>query len=53
MSQELELNDLLAVRREKLNQLQEQGQDPFGERFERSHTASSMNELLLSNRKKS
>ncbi|TWI53198.1 lysine--tRNA ligase [Halalkalibacter nanhaiisediminis] len=46
MTQELELNDLLAVRREKLNQLQEQGQDPFGARFERSHTASSMNETF-------
>ncbi|NEU32573.1 lysine--tRNA ligase [bacterium LRH843] len=44
MSQEHELNDLLMVRRDKLEKLQEQGLDPFGARFERSHTAVSMNE---------
>lgn len=44
MSQELELNELLTVRRDKLKQLQEKGIDPFGERFERSHTAQEMNE---------
>jgi lysyl-tRNA synthetase class 2 len=42
MTQELELNDQLAVRRDKLAKLQQQGQDPFGGRFERSHTATSM-----------
>ncbi len=46
MTQEIELNDLLAVRREKLSQLQEKGNDPFGGRFERSHTAKSMNEAF-------
>lgn len=42
MSNELELNDQLLVRREKLKKLFNQGLDPFGKRFERSHTASSM-----------
>ncbi len=42
MSQE-ELNDQLIVRREKMKELQEQGIDPFGKRFERSHSS---NELL-------
>ncbi|MCM3716661.1 lysine--tRNA ligase [Halalkalibacter oceani] len=44
MAEELELNDQLIVRREKLAQLQEQGHDPFGSRFERTHTAAAMNE---------
>ncbi|WP_102347974.1 lysine--tRNA ligase [Bacillus sp. Marseille-P3661] len=33
-----ELNDLLKVRREKLSQLKEKGIDPFGKRFDRSHS---------------
>src|SRR5690606_12151315 len=37
MSQELELNDQLIVRREKLQALREKGIDPFGKRFERTH----------------
>ncbi|MFS0881676.1 lysine--tRNA ligase [Metabacillus niabensis] len=36
MNQE-ELNDQLRVRREKLQNLQEKGLDPFGQRFERTH----------------
>lgn len=32
-----ELNDQLQVRRDKMNQLRENGIDPFGERFERTH----------------
>lgn len=32
-----ELNDLMRVRREKMNSLREKGMDPFGKRFERSH----------------
>ncbi|KEK21726.1 lysine--tRNA ligase [Bacillus gaemokensis] len=32
-----ELNDQLLVRREKLHNLREQGIDPFGKRFERTH----------------
>ncbi|WP_413376940.1 lysine--tRNA ligase [Alkalihalobacillus sp. 1P02AB] len=42
MSQELELNDQLKVRREKLRQLEEQGLEPFGGKFERTHTAVEM-----------
>jgi len=34
-----ELNELMAVRRDKLRDLMDQGIDPFGERFERTHTA--------------
>ncbi len=34
-----ELNDQLQVRREKLQHLQEQGLDPFGTKFERTHLA--------------
>ena len=30
-----ELNDQLAVRREKMQQLRDQGMDPFGKRFDR------------------
>jgi lysyl-tRNA synthetase class 2 len=42
MSKEVELNDQLQVRREKLKNLFNEGLDPFGKRFERSHTAGSM-----------
>lgn len=42
MSQELELNDLLRVRREKLDTLKDNNIDPFGHRFDRSHTATQM-----------
>lgn len=38
--QEQELNELLAVRRNKLNTLRELGFDPFGKKFDRSHHAS-------------
>ena len=34
-----ELNELMAVRRDKLRDLIELGIDPFGEKFERTHTA--------------
>ncbi|WP_110114704.1 lysine--tRNA ligase [Bacillus sp. CGMCC 1.16541] len=34
-----ELNDQLLVRREKMNKLRESGMDPFGTRFERTHTS--------------
>lgn len=43
MSQE-ELNDQLQVRRDKLNSLREQGIDPFGQRFERTHTSKQLKE---------
>ena len=42
MSQE-ELNDQLRVRREKMNTMRENGLDPFGKRFDRSHNT---NELI-------
>ncbi|MGM7703705.1 lysine--tRNA ligase [Pseudalkalibacillus sp. Hm43] len=42
MSQDVELNDQLLVRREKLNTLKDLGIDPFGHRFDRTHTAESM-----------
>ncbi len=40
--QGLELSDQLTVRRDKLNQLRNNGIDPFGGKFERNHTAASM-----------
>ena len=40
MSQEeLNLNDQLLVRREKMTTMRESGLDPFGKRFERTHTS--------------
>lgn len=44
MSQELELNDQLSVRREKLQQLFDKGMDPFGGKFERTHSTETMRE---------
>ncbi|GGO09302.1 lysine--tRNA ligase [Saccharibacillus kuerlensis] len=38
-NQEVELSELLKVRREKLGELKELGIDPFGAKFERSETA--------------
>ncbi len=34
-----ELNDQLQVRRDKMNKLREQGIDPFGKRYERTHVS--------------
>ncbi|UTR12475.1 lysine--tRNA ligase [Evansella sp. LMS18] len=42
MSQEIEYNDQLQVRREKLKEMLDQGIDPFGQRFERTHTATDL-----------
>lgn len=42
MSQETDVNDLLRVRKEKLEQLQEEGANPFGARFDRTHLAEEM-----------
>lgn len=39
MSQELEVNELLVIRRNKLDELRELGVDPFGRKFERTHHA--------------
>lgn len=39
MSQELELNELLVIRRNKLDELRKLGVDPFGGKFDRTHMA--------------
>ncbi|MFP7288573.1 lysine--tRNA ligase [Shouchella clausii] len=39
MTEGLEMHDLLAVRRDKLNQLYDEGVNPFGGKFERTHTS--------------
>lgn len=39
MAQELDLNELLLVRRKKLDDLRERGIDPFGTKFDRTHRA--------------
>ncbi|MFF2158964.1 lysine--tRNA ligase [Paenibacillus chitinolyticus] len=39
MSQELELNELLQIRRDKLDELRSLGVDPFGDKYVRTHTA--------------
>ncbi|MDG5790182.1 lysine--tRNA ligase [Evansella sp. AB-P1] len=44
MTQELELNDQLKVRREKLKDMLDLGIDPFGKRFERTHSAQALKE---------
>lgn len=44
MSNMEELNDQLQVRRQKMTSMQEQGMDPFGSRFERSHLSSEITE---------
>ncbi|MFC4323905.1 lysine--tRNA ligase [Litchfieldia salsa] len=44
MSQE-ELNDQFIVRREKLNSLRDKGLDPFGKRFDRTHTSKELIDL--------
>src|SRR5665647_2591438 len=39
MSEELELNELLVIRRNKLDELRALGVDPFGQKYERTHLA--------------
>lgn len=39
-----ELNDQLQVRRDKMHAMQESGRDPFGGRFERTHTSQQVKE---------
>jgi lysyl-tRNA synthetase, class II len=39
-----ELNDQLRVRREKMENLRQKGLDPFGKRFDRSHTSQEIKE---------
>jgi len=45
MSQELEMNDLILARREKLKHLYEKNLNPFGARFERTSDAKNMGEI--------
>ncbi|MCM0582040.1 lysine--tRNA ligase [Weissella diestrammenae] len=42
--QEVSLNDQMLARREKMTDLQNQGIDPFGHRFDRSHDAAELHE---------
>lgn len=42
MDQELELNELLTIRRNKLGQLRELGIDPFGHKYDRTHYAAAV-----------
>ena len=39
-----ELNDQLQVRRDKMKAIQESGRDPFGSRFDRTHTSAQVKE---------
>ncbi|EDL62928.1 lysyl-tRNA synthetase [Bacillus sp. SG-1] len=39
-----EINDQLRVRREKMENLRQKGLDPFGKRFDRSHTSQEIKE---------
>ncbi|MGO2629476.1 MAG: lysine--tRNA ligase [Enterococcus italicus] len=41
-----ELNDQMLVRRQKMESLREEGIDPFGHRFERTHQSSELHELF-------
>jgi len=41
-----ELNDQMLVRRQKMEELQEKGEDPFGERFDRTHNSSEIHEVF-------
>lgn len=41
-----ELNDQMVVRRQKMESLREEGIDPFGHRFERTHQSSELHELF-------
>lgn len=51
MSQELELNEMLVIRRKKLDELRKLGIDPFGQKFERSHYAKVISEAYEGNSK--
>lgn len=47
-----DLNDQMLVRRQKMEQLREDGIDPFGKRFERTHNSEELHELLIQEQKK-
>ena len=42
-----ELNDQLQVRRDKMQAMRENGQDPFGNRFERTHTLNKLKNNIV------
>lgn len=42
--QELDMNDQMKVRRDKLTELRDEGIEPFGHRFDRSHLAAQLRE---------
>ena len=42
MSKDLELNEMLQIRRDKLDQLRSLGVDPFGDKFVRTHDATTV-----------
>lgn len=46
-----ELNDQMLVRRQKMEELQEQGIDPFGKRFERTHNSKELHDAYDQNTK--
>jgi lysyl-tRNA synthetase class 2 len=46
-----ELNDQMLVRREKMEQIREEGIDPFGQRFERTHNSKQLHEQFDSQSK--
>ncbi|HIZ52817.1 lysine--tRNA ligase [Enterococcus eurekensis] len=41
-----ELNDQMLVRRQKMEHLQQEGIDPFGQRFDRTHNSAELHELF-------
>ena len=41
-----ELNDQMLVRRQKMEQIREDGNDPFGHRFDRTHNSAELHELF-------
>lgn len=43
--QQVSLNDQMIARRDKMTELRDAGIDPFGHRFERTHTAAQLHEL--------
>ncbi|MGX7153410.1 MULTISPECIES: lysine--tRNA ligase [Enterococcus] len=46
METQEELNDQMVVRRQKMEQLREEGIDPFGQRFERTHQSAELHEVF-------
>ncbi|MGI6128159.1 MAG: hypothetical protein ACOYEF_14685, partial [Planifilum sp.] len=46
MTRDEEQNELLKVRRNKMETLREEGIDPFGRRFERTHLARDIHEAF-------